>query len=101
MAIHAEHAHRIRGRLLRATPERIVDGHRLVNWWTANQRILNADRMLSDFDKNFCLEVSYLTGWETLVPVRVFQEVGLYDDKHFQRCGDTELPVRRGTTAIG
>jgi GT2 family glycosyltransferase len=75
-------------------PERIVDGGRIVNWWTAKMRILNVNRKLSDFDPCYSVDVSLLTGWGTLFPVAVFKEVGLYDERHFKQCGDTELPVR-------
>ena len=76
------------------SPEIIYDGGRIVNWWTAKFKTLNSKRNLSDFEKNYYVDVSLLTGWGTLIPVQVFQEIGLYDDKHFQQCGDTELPVR-------
>ncbi len=75
-------------------PDVIYDGGRTVNWWTAKFRMLNSKRKLSEFPKRHCVEVSLLTGWGTLVPIRVFREIGLYDDEHFQQCGDTELPVR-------
>ena len=75
-------------------PNIIEDGGRIVNWWTAKHKILNSRRQLSDFPKDYCVDVSFLTGWGTLIPVQVFHEIGLYDDKHFQQCGDTELPVR-------
>jgi GT2 family glycosyltransferase len=75
-------------------PEVIFDGGRTVNWWTAKFRIHNSQRKLSEFPTNYSVETSLLTGWGTLIPVEVFREIGLYDDKHFQQCGDTELPVR-------
>ena len=75
-------------------PEIIVDGGRIVNWWTAKHRILNVRRKLSAFPSDQLIDVSLLTGWGTLIPVQVFREVGLYNDRHFQQCGDTELPVR-------
>jgi len=75
-------------------PQTIHDGGRIVNWWYAKFRILNSKRRLSDFDENHCVDVSLLTGWGTLIPVQVFRTIGLYDDRHFQQCGDTELPVR-------
>jgi N-acetylglucosaminyl-diphospho-decaprenol L-rhamnosyltransferase len=77
-------------------PEIIEDGGRVVNWWTAKCRVLNAKRTLRDFPKHHYVHVSILTGWGTLIPVQVFRDLGLYDDKHFQQCGDTELPVRAG-----
>jgi GT2 family glycosyltransferase len=75
-------------------PEVIVDGGRIVNWWTAKMTMLNLQRKLYGFPKNHYVDVSLLTGWGTLIPIQVFREIGLYDGKHFQQCGDTELPVR-------
>ncbi len=75
-------------------PEVILDGGRIVNWWTAKMTMLNLQRKLYEFPKNHYADVSLLTGWGTLIPIQVFREIGLYDDKHFQQCGDTELPVR-------
>jgi N-acetylglucosaminyl-diphospho-decaprenol L-rhamnosyltransferase len=75
-------------------PEIIVNGGVLINWWTAKYRRVNHNMNLSDFEKYYSIDVSYLTGRGVLIPIRVFHEVGLYDDKHFQQCGDTELPVR-------
>ena len=40
------------------------------------------------------IEVERLTGRGTLFPSQMFHDVGLYDDIHFQQCGDPELPVR-------
>lgn len=75
-------------------PAVIYDGGRTVNWWTAKFRIMNAGCRLSKFSPDHCVDVSFLTGWGTLMPVTVFRAIGLYDDQHFQQCGDTELPVR-------
>jgi GT2 family glycosyltransferase len=76
------------------SPEVIYNGGHTVNWWTAKMRTLNVNKLLADFDKDHCVEVSYLTGWGTLIPVRVFRDIGLFDERHFQQCGDSELPVR-------
>jgi N-acetylglucosaminyl-diphospho-decaprenol L-rhamnosyltransferase len=75
-------------------PDRIVDGGRLINWWSAKTHHLHTGRKLSEFAKDYHVDVSALTGWGTLLPARVFSDVGLFDDKHFQQCGDTELMVR-------
>jgi N-acetylglucosaminyl-diphospho-decaprenol L-rhamnosyltransferase len=72
----------------------IVNGGTIINWWTAKYRTLNQKRKLSEFEKIYSVDVSYLTGRGVLIPIEVFHEVGLYDDRHFQQCGDTELPVR-------
>jgi len=76
------------------TPEIIEDGGTLINWWTAKFYHLNAGVRLSKFDTSHYVEVSLLTGRGTLIPIEVFRTIGLYDDLHFQQCGDTELPVR-------
>jgi len=75
-------------------PEVIWDGGRIVNWWTAKFKTLNSGRKLSEFGRDHYVDVSLLTGSGTLIPIQVFREIGLYDDEHFQQCGDTELPVR-------
>jgi N-acetylglucosaminyl-diphospho-decaprenol L-rhamnosyltransferase len=75
-------------------PDVIYNGGNMVNWWTAKMTALHRGERLANFDKNQHVEVSFLTGRGTLIPVQVFNDIGLYDDKHFQQCGDTELPVR-------
>jgi GT2 family glycosyltransferase len=75
-------------------PEIIDNGGVIVNWWTAKFTVLNRQKKLSDFGANHSVDVSLLTGRGTIIPIQVFYEIGLYDDKHFQQCGDTELPVR-------
>ena len=75
-------------------PDLIADGGWTVNWWTAKFRKVNENRSLSEFPPGYASDVSMLTGWGTLVPVEVFRRIGLYDSKHFQQCGDTELTVR-------
>jgi N-acetylglucosaminyl-diphospho-decaprenol L-rhamnosyltransferase len=72
----------------------IDNGGVIINWWTAKYRTLNHKRRLSGFEKNYSIDVSYLTGRGVLIPIQVFYKIGLYDDKHFQQCGDTELTVR-------
>jgi GT2 family glycosyltransferase len=49
---------------------------------------------LGDFPKGYVRDVELLTGWGVLLPVSVSHDVGLYNDRHFKQCGDTELPVR-------
>jgi N-acetylglucosaminyl-diphospho-decaprenol L-rhamnosyltransferase len=75
-------------------PELIYNGGNVVNWWTAKFGVLNSGVQLAKFTKDHWVNVSFLTGRGTLIPVQVFREIGLYDDRHFQQCGDTELPVR-------
>jgi GT2 family glycosyltransferase len=77
-----------------AAPDRIICGGERVNWWTAKETIINNGKRLAEFGRNYFVEVSRLTGWGTLIPVHVFRRIGLFDEVHFQQCGDTELPVR-------
>jgi GT2 family glycosyltransferase len=76
------------------TPDLIRLGGTKINWITAKFINVNKGRSLSEFPEGYCEYASYLTGRGTLFPVEVFRSIGLYDDKHFQQCGDTELPVR-------
>jgi GT2 family glycosyltransferase len=75
-------------------PGIITDGGVLVNMLTAKFIVLNHNEKLSVFAKDYFVEVSLLSGRGTLIPMQVFHEIGLFDDKHFSQCGDTELPVR-------
>jgi len=75
-------------------PEVVYEGGFIVDWWTAKFTVLNHGEKLAKFVKNYQVDVSFLSGRGTLIPVQVFHDVGLYDDRHFQHRGDTELPVR-------
>jgi GT2 family glycosyltransferase len=75
-------------------PDMIHNGGVILNMLTAKYTVLNQEKRLSDFARDHLVEVSLLTGRGTLIPIEVFHELGLYDDKHFQQCGDIELPVR-------
>lgn len=77
-----------------AKPDRIWDGGRMTNWFTAKDRILNTGNSLAEFGPDASYEVSQLTGRGMLAPVPVFKEAGLYDAVRFKHRGDTELPVR-------
>jgi hypothetical protein len=71
-----------------------VNGGTTINWSTAKYTRLIDKMKLSEFEKDYYVDVSYLTGRGVLIPVQEFHEVGLYDDIHFQQCGEPELPVR-------
>jgi len=76
-------------------PDMIDSGGVRINWWTAKCRPMNRGRRLSEFDPDYYIEASYLTGRGTLIPVEVFNDLGLYDEKHLPHYGgDIELPVR-------
>ena len=75
-------------------PDRIWDGGRLTNWFTAKDRVLHTGRKLSEFKPGTYVEVSQLTGRGMLAPISAFREAGLYDAVRFKHRGDTEFPVR-------
>ena len=75
-------------------PDVISNGGNTLNWWTAKLTVVNRGRKLAEFGSHHVVEASFLTGRGTLIPIAVLRHVGLYDDAHFQQCGDTELPVR-------
>lgn len=75
-------------------PTVIDNGGSYINWITAKCVKLNNKQKLFSFPENYYQKVSTLTGRGTLIPVRVFKEIGLYNDKHLKQCGDTELPLR-------
>lgn len=75
-------------------PDHILYGGQKIGRWIAKFTDLNRGKRLSDFSSDYRVEVSTLHGMGTLIPVSVFRDTGLYDDKHFQQCGDYELPCR-------
>jgi len=75
-------------------PEIIDNGGNIVNWWTAKFSVLNHGVRRDKFPGGYHVDASFLTGRGTLIPLQVFHDIGLYDEKHFQQCGDTEFPVR-------
>lgn len=65
-----------------------------INWVTAKTRDTNVGKSLASFGKGFFQKVSTLTGRGVLFPSQVFRQIGLYNDRHYAQCGDTELPRR-------
>jgi GT2 family glycosyltransferase len=75
--------------------DRIHSGGVRINWLTGKVRGINDGKSLSSFGKGYYTDqVSYLTGRGVLIPAQVFRELGLYNNKHYRQCGDTELPRR-------
>jgi N-acetylglucosaminyl-diphospho-decaprenol L-rhamnosyltransferase len=84
-------------------PNHILDGGEKIDRWMAKYTKINLGKSLNHFSSDYFVRVSTLHGMGTLIPVHVFREIGLYDDKHFQQCGDYELPFRasnRGYSSI-
>jgi len=75
-------------------PDHILYGGEKIDRRVAKFTTLNSGKRLSEFSSDYFVKVSTLHGMGTLIPVPVFRDVGLYDDKHFQQCGDYELPCR-------
>lgn len=75
--------------------DRIVNGGTVINWFTGKQKELNMGESLSSFGRGHVEDnVSYLTGRGVLIPCKVFRELGVYNNKHYTQCGDTEFPIR-------
>jgi GT2 family glycosyltransferase len=71
----------------------IVDGGMLVNWWSAKLAGQNQGKDIRAFPSGHEEMVSVLTGRGVLYPTSVFRTHGLFDDRHFQQCGDYSLPA--------
>lgn len=77
------------------TRDRIINGGRILNWFTGESKELNTGKSLASFGRGHVEDkVSFLTGRGALIPVKVFRELGIYNNKHYTQCGDTEFPVR-------
>ena len=75
-------------------PDVIHSGGVRINWLTAKTRDTNLGKSLASFGKGYFQEVSTLTGRGVLIPSKVFRKIGVYNDRHYAQCGDTELPCR-------
>lgn len=75
-------------------PDRIFCGGEKLGRWSAKSRWLNVGKKLSAFGSDHRVKVSLLNGAGTLIPASVFHEIGLYDERHFQQGGDSELAIR-------
>ena len=71
----------------------IFDGGMRRNW-TAPKWVMNFGKPLSAFPKRHYENVNTLTGRGVLIPINVFQKIGLYDTIHFKQGGDIEFPAR-------
>ncbi|MES2733231.1 MAG: glycosyltransferase family 2 protein [Bacteroidota bacterium] len=72
----------------------IYSGGVKINWITAKTRNINVGKSLASYGTGYYEEVSILTGRGVLFPSKVFRKIGMYNDKHYAQCGDTELPRR-------
>lgn len=72
----------------------VLSGAIKVNWWTAKRINLDAGKDITLIPKGHFSETSLLTGRGVLIPVKVFREIGLYNNRHYKQFGDTELTKR-------
>lgn len=73
----------------------VVDGGVRINWSNAKHTRLAAGKNLSELETLSCAEVDVLPGRGTLVPVRAFHEIGLYDFDRLPHYGaDYEFSAR-------
>lgn len=55
---------------------------------------INKGEKLNKVKSDIIYNSNKLIGRGVIYPVDVFYKVGFFDDKHFEQCGDTELPGR-------
>jgi len=75
-------------------PDIIDNGGELMFPQTLLHKYINKGKSLSKLGKDTIIQVSRLTGRGVLIPIEVFNDIGLYDEKHFKQCGDTEFTIR-------
>lgn len=92
----ARHPRSLIGSVIMESPQNgvIKSGGSKINWFTAKYSGLNGGRDIGDFPSGHMEKVSTVTGRGVLVPVETYRDIGLYDERHFRQCGDTELPRR-------
>ena len=73
---------------------KVNSGGNKVNWLTAKGYDLNKGKYISEFERGYFVESSTLTGRGVLIPSEVFRKIGIYNDRHYAQCGDTEFPRR-------
>jgi GT2 family glycosyltransferase len=76
-----------------ANPEIIVWGG-IIERPFRSTMIINKGKNINDLNKRIEDRTTKLIGRGIIIPVSVFNEIGLYDEKHFKQCGDPELPGR-------
>jgi N-acetylglucosaminyl-diphospho-decaprenol L-rhamnosyltransferase len=79
------------------TPEQkdvIQFGGTVSHPWFARTKFTNRNRKRSEFAKGHLEPSFYLSGRGLYVPVSVFREIGLFDEKSFKHRGDMDIPLR-------
>lgn len=74
--------------------ETILSGGIKINWWNAKRTNVDKGKTISSFPKGSFAETSVLTGRGVLIPVKVYQTIGIYNGKHYKQYSDTELTKR-------
>jgi len=72
----------------------ILHGGNKINWHDAKHYILNAGKKRSSLPNGFSCEVSTLTGRGVLIPIKAYQDYGLYNEQHYRQFGDPEFSKR-------
>jgi GT2 family glycosyltransferase len=62
--------------------------------WFARTRFKNKGQKRSAFSKGHLEPSFYLSGRGLYIPVTVFREIGLFDEKSFKHRGDIDIPLR-------
>lgn len=74
--------------------ESITYAGKYTHKWFAYNKFIYQGKKISEIDVNLPIYPFDLIGRGILIPVTVFNKIGLFDAKHFKHRGDTELPLR-------
>lgn len=76
------------------SPDTIAYAGKQVNTWFGANKWPYKGKKVSSVSRDLLIESFDLIGRGIYIPVSVFHQLGLYDEKHFKHRGDTELPLR-------
>jgi GT2 family glycosyltransferase len=72
----------------------ICYGGRRLDPWFAKETKVNFRAQRSAFKKGFVIDSFDLYGRGLYIPIEVFQQLGLFDEKRFRHRGDMDIPLR-------
>lgn len=72
----------------------IVYGGRKLHPWFATEKMLNVGSSKRGFPKGYVVPSFDLYGRGLYIPVRIFKEIGLFNQEQFRHRGDMDIPLR-------
>lgn len=62
--------------------------------WLGNTKYLYKNQQINDIEKQMIVDSFTLIGRGIYIPIKIFDEIGYYDEQHIIHRGDTEFPLR-------